>query len=71
VVEHEIPIISSEVHEGVVGGHYTGKETAHKILCAGIWWPTLHKDAKEYYQTCDVCQRVGNPYRRDDIPLHP
>jgi hypothetical protein len=45
--------------------------TAQNILCAGIWWPTLHKDAKEYFQSCDVCQRVGNPSRRDEMPLNP
>jgi hypothetical protein len=42
-----------------------------KIFCAGIWWPTLDKDAKEYCQACDVSQRVGNPSRRNEIPLHP
>jgi hypothetical protein len=31
--------------------------------------PTLHKDAKEYYKVCDICQRVGKPSRRDEIPL--
>jgi len=41
------------------------------ILCAGLWWPTLHKDAKEYCQACDVFQRVGKPSRRDEMPLHP
>jgi hypothetical protein len=40
-----------------------------KILRIGIWWPTLHKDAKVVYQTCDVFHRVGNPSRRDKIPL--
>jgi hypothetical protein len=38
---------------------------------APLWWPTVHKDAKEYCQTYDVCQRVGKPSRRDEIPLMP
>jgi hypothetical protein len=42
-----------------------------RILRAGLWWPTLHKDAKEYYKACDVCQRVGKPSRRDEMPLAP
>jgi hypothetical protein len=42
-----------------------------KVLRYGLWWPTLHKDAKEYYKACDVCQRVGKPSRRDEIPLAP
>jgi hypothetical protein len=49
VMEHERPIILAEVHEGIVGGHYTGKSTMQKVLCAGLWWPTIHKDSKEYY----------------------
>jgi hypothetical protein len=59
VLEHERPMILEEAHDGIAGGHYAGRETAQNILCAGIWWPTLHKDAKEYCQSCDVCQRVG------------
>jgi hypothetical protein len=35
----------------------------------GLWWPTLHIYAKDYYRAYDVCQRVGKPYRRDEIPL--
>jgi hypothetical protein len=29
----------------------------------------VHKDAKEYFQKCNVCQRVGKPNRRDEIHL--
>jgi ABC-type antimicrobial peptide transport system ATPase subunit len=71
VLEHEIPMTLSEAQEGIVGGHYVGRETTQNILCVGIWWSTLHKDDKEYYQACDVCQRVGNPYRRDGMHFYP
>jgi hypothetical protein len=47
VLEHERPMILAEAHESIEGGHYVGKAIAHKILCADLWWPTLHKDAKE------------------------
>jgi hypothetical protein len=50
VLEHERPMILAEAHDGIAGGHYAGKETTQKILHAGIWWPTLHKDAKEYFR---------------------
>jgi hypothetical protein len=33
VLEHERPMILSEVHEGIAGGHYAGKEK-HRIFCA-------------------------------------
>jgi hypothetical protein len=48
VIEHERSVILAEVHEGIVGGHYAGKSTAKKVLHAGLWWPTVHKDSKEY-----------------------
>jgi hypothetical protein len=59
VMEKERLMILAEAHEGIIGGHYAGKATTQKILRAGLWWPTLHKDAKEYYKAYDVCQRVG------------
>jgi transposase InsO family protein len=70
-MEAEIPLILAEEHEGIAQGHYAGKETTQKILRVGLWWPTLHKDAKEYYRAYDVCQRVGKPSKRYENPLAP
>src|SRR5277367_2492833 len=47
VLEHEKPLILAEAHAGAAGGHYAGKATAQKILIAGLWWPTIHKDVKD------------------------
>jgi hypothetical protein len=71
IMEAKIPLILVEAHEDIAGGHYAGKATAQKVLQAGLWWHTLHKDAKEYYKACDVYQRIGKPYRRDEMPLSP
>jgi hypothetical protein len=57
VMEVEKPLILAEAHEGITRGHYVGKSIEKKFLRAGLWWPTLHKDVKEYYIACDVCQR--------------
>jgi transposase InsO family protein len=62
-------LILVEAHEGITGGHYEGKVTTQKVLRVGPWWPTLHRDAKDYSRACDVCQRVGKPSRRDEMPL--
>jgi phosphopantetheinyl transferase (holo-ACP synthase) len=62
ILEHERTTKLEEAHIGIVGGHYAGKETTQKMLCVGVWWPTLFKDVKEYFQSCDVCQRVGKKY---------
>jgi hypothetical protein len=48
VLDHESLMILAEAHVGIAGGHYSGKPTAKKILTAGLWWPTLHKDAKDF-----------------------
>ena len=71
VLEHENPLILAEAHSGATEGHYAGKATAQKILTARLWWPTIHKDAREYWHSCDICQRIGKPSRRDEMPLVP
>jgi hypothetical protein len=58
-------MILEESCDEIAEGHYAWRENEKNILCARIWWPTLHKDAKEYYQSCDICQRMGKPSRRD------
>jgi hypothetical protein len=49
VLEHERPRILIEAHEGIVGGNYEGKATVQKVLRVGLWWPTVHRNAKEYF----------------------
>jgi hypothetical protein len=71
VLEHERPRVLVESHEGIIGGNYVGKATVQKVLHEGLWWPTIHKDLKEYCQGCNVCQRIGKPKRRDEMPLRP
>jgi len=36
VMEAEKPLILAESHEGIAGGHYAGKATAHKVLRASL-----------------------------------
>jgi hypothetical protein len=71
VLEHERHRNLAEAHEGIVGGHYAGKYTTQKVLRAGLWWPTIQRDAKDYCQICDVCHRVGILNIRVDMPLRP
>eukprot|EP00253_Pinus_taeda_P004566 PITA_04566 len=56
---------------GATGGNYAGRETVQKILCTGLWWPTLHQDLKSYCKACDVHQRTSRPLQRDEMPLNP
>ena len=49
--------VMAELHDGPAGGHYSGDTTAHKILRAGYYWPTLFKDAHAHVRKCDIFQR--------------
>jgi hypothetical protein len=55
---------------GITGGHYVGNAIVQKILHIGLWWPTLHKDTEEYFNSCDFYLRVGRPSRRDEMSLN-
>jgi transposase InsO family protein len=67
----EVPLILEGCHSDVCGGHFAGETTARKALMAGYWWPTLFKDAHQYTQSCDPCQRVGKPTPSKAMPLVP
>ena len=71
VLEHEQRRILEEAHFGVARGHYARKATVQKVLTAGLWWPTVHKDPKELCRSCNVCQRIGKSSQRDEMPLKP
>ena len=51
-VEH----ILTELHDRSAGGHFSGETTAHKVLRAGYYWPTLFKDAHTHVRRCQICQ---------------
>jgi hypothetical protein len=53
----------AEAHKGISEGHYAGKATTHKVFRIGLWWQTIHKDEKQYFQSCDVCRKLENPTR--------
>lgn len=59
ILEEEIQGVLREAHEGPAGGHMGLDTMARKVLLAGLWWLTLHNDAREWVTSCDTCQRVG------------
>ncbi|KAK8578727.1 hypothetical protein V6N12_069071 [Hibiscus sabdariffa] len=40
-------------HTSTCGGHFGGARTTAKVLQSGFCWPTLFKDAHNYYKACD------------------
>lgn len=63
--------IMKELHSGQCGGHYYWKTTAHKILRASYYWPTLFSDVCTYVRTCDACQRFEGKNQLKSLPLKP
>ncbi|GJY24142.1 reverse transcriptase domain-containing protein [Tanacetum coccineum] len=49
-------------------GHHSANLTAHKVFNAGLYWPTIYKDAHELVKNCDSCQRQGKISQRDEMP---
>ena len=71
VREDEIFHILKACHDEPYGGHFVDRRIGHKVLRMGYYWPTLLRDAKRYVQSCDSCQRMGQPNRLDQMPLQP
>lgn len=63
-VEH----ILAELH---VGSHFSGETTAHKVLRAAYYWPTMFKDAHAHAWKCQICQVNAGREGRPAFPLHP
>ena len=63
--------IVKELHDRLARGNYSGDATAHNILKAGYYCPTLFKDAHAYVRKCDVCQRSGGKLEKATGPLQP
>ena len=60
-----------DLHDGPTGGHFSRDTTAHKILRAGYYWPTLFKDAYAHVRKCNICQRCGGRQVKVAVPLKP
>ena len=69
VAEEEMLAIMTQCHSSDYGGHYASGRTAARVLESGFYWPTLHRDVRDFVQHCDRCQRTGNISRRDEMPL--
>eukprot|EP00253_Pinus_taeda_P024999 PITA_24999 len=63
--------VLQELHDGPAGGHYAGDATAHKILRAGYYWPTLFKDSHSYVRKCQVCQNTAGRQKNPSLRLQP
>eukprot|EP00253_Pinus_taeda_P027520 PITA_27520 len=61
--------VLQELHDGPAGGHFGADTTAHKIIHARYYWPTLFRDAHEYVRKCQNCQTSSGRQRKPAFPL--
>ncbi|XP_062114280.1 uncharacterized protein LOC133825338 [Humulus lupulus] len=70
VLEDKVSSILEHCHSAPYGGHFGWQRTATKVFQSGYYWPSIFKDAHEFSNRCDHCQRVGNILARSDMPLN-
>jgi len=58
-------------HDQACRRHFSGRKIVAKVLQCGFYWPTLFKDAFEYYKSCTRFQQLRRISKRDMIPLNP
>lgn len=59
VMEDEAKYIMEEVYEGICEDHTGPRSLVSKIIRIGYFWPTMQKDASEFVERYDKCQRFG------------
>ena len=71
LTEEEVGSIIAEFHEGICGGHYSWRATAHKILKASFYWPKLFGDVFTWVIACNKCQKFAERKKLAALPLIP
>jgi hypothetical protein len=69
--KQDVDKVLKDMHDGPVGGHFSGDTTTHKVLRVGYYWPTLFKYAHAYSRSCEACQKVAGREYKVVIPLQP
>ena len=67
----EVEKVLSELHAGEAGGHFSGDTTAHKVLRARHYWPTLFKYAHALCRKCIIFQKASGRVQKAAFPLQP
>ena len=63
--------VTHQFHSSICGGHHYWKTTAHKIMRAWYYWPTLFSDVFSFVKSCDKCQRFARRQQLKSMPLKP
>ena len=60
-----------EVHEGIYRNDSGSRSLVHKLIRAGYYWLTMHKDTQAYVKAYDKCQKLSNVIRQPTEELTP
>ncbi|XP_068649572.1 uncharacterized protein [Aristolochia californica] len=71
VPEQDFANILEFCHSHACGEHFASRKTVAKVLRCGFYWPSLFRDAHEFFRVCDRCQRTGCLSRKNMMPLNP
>lgn len=69
--KEEAERVLREFHDKFRTGHGSGSSTAHQILRAGYYWPTVFKDSHGHVHSCHTCQTTATKERNAAVPLQP
>ncbi|XP_074313886.1 uncharacterized protein LOC141649085 [Silene latifolia] len=67
----EVRSFKVKASSGECGNHARGWCLSNKALRQGYFWPTKHKEAMEYVNKCDACQRHAPISHQPAEPMHP
>jgi hypothetical protein len=67
----EAEMIVAKFHNGLCGGHHFWRATAHKILSAGYYWPTVFSDVCKRVRACIKCQKFAGKQQLRSLSLKP
>ena len=71
LTHEEADTVLNDSHSVACGVHLSRLATAHKILCAGYFWPTIFKDCVEAIKCCHPCQLYTRNMWSQPDPLFP
>jgi hypothetical protein len=54
-----------------VGGHFSVKTIALKIIRKGYYWPSIFCESYVFLRSCDKCQKFSRKERLSTMPLQP
>ncbi len=62
-----IPLLYT-LREGLTGAHNSTERIFQQVQ-ERYYWPKIYEDIRGYVQTCDACQRRGNPKANNILHL--